>query len=142
MTGETALLHASCVALDEDRALLILGPSGAGKSGLALRLMALGAQLVADDQTEVTARGGALYASCPAPIRGRIEARGVGILNAPALHRARLRLAADLGRPETERLPQRHVMMLLGTSLELVLGSQSDHLPAALLCYLRGGRHA
>ena len=46
-------LHASCVALDPGRAVLILGPSGAGKSRLALGLMALGAHLVADDQVEL-----------------------------------------------------------------------------------------
>jgi HPr kinase/phosphorylase len=142
LSDGSTLLHASCVALDAGRGLLILGPSGSGKSALALRLMALGAMLVADDQTLVTAGEDALHATCPAPIRGRIEARGVGILTAPALPRARLRLAVDLGRTETERLPQRHALTLLGTTLELVAGSQSDHFPAAMLCYLRGGREA
>ena len=45
----TINLHASAVALD-GRGALLLGASGAGKSGLALRLMALGARLVADDR--------------------------------------------------------------------------------------------
>ena len=55
-----AVLHGSCVALAAPpgvlpRGVLILGPSGAGKSTLALRLMALGATLVADDRVEVSA---------------------------------------------------------------------------------------
>ena len=136
------ILHATTVALGADRGLLILGPSGSGKSGLALQLMALGAQLVADDRTQVREEGGALVATCPAALRGRIEARGIGILNAPALPRARLILAIDLGQTETERLPPRRSITLLGTTCDLVQGSQSNHFPAALLCYLKYGRYA
>ncbi|MEO1532556.1 MAG: serine kinase, partial [Pseudomonadota bacterium] len=50
-------LHASAVALGE-RGLLILGPSGAGKTRLALELVALGAELVADDRVIVEAHEG------------------------------------------------------------------------------------
>lgn len=134
-----ALLHASCVALD-GRGLLILGPSGSGKSGLALRLMALGARLVADDQTEVVAQGGALIARAPATISGLIEARGVGILRADPLPQAAIVLAVDLGQQEVQRLPRRHVITLQGVTIDLVLASQSAHFEAALCCYLRGQR--
>lgn len=134
-------LHASSVALGPDRGLLVLGPSGSGKSALALRLMALGAHLVADDRTEIIATDGALYATCPAAITGLIEARGVGLLTAPALPRARLILAVDLGQSEPDRLPAFRSVTILGTALPLVLGSRSAHFPAALLCYLQGGRH-
>ncbi|WP_328756763.1 HPr kinase/phosphorylase [Fuscibacter oryzae] len=129
------------MALGADRGLLVLGPSGAGKSALALQLMALGAQLVADDRTEVTATQTGLYATCPPAIAGLIEARGVGILNAPALPRARLVLAVDLGQTESDRLPPFRSVTIMGTALPLVLGSQSAHFPSALLCYLQGGRH-
>lgn len=137
--GET--LHASCVALGPDRGLLVLGPSGSGKSALALRLMALGARLVADDRTEVARTDQGLIATCPPAIAGLIEARGVGILTAPALPRARLVLAVDLGQTEPDRLPPFRSVTIMGTALPLVLGSQSAHFPAALLCYLQGGRH-
>ncbi|MBP6738093.1 MAG: serine kinase [Rhodobacteraceae bacterium] len=136
------ILHATTVALGEDRGLLILGPSGSGKSGLALQLIALGAQLVADDRTTVHDEGGALIATCPPALRGRIEARAVGILNAPHLPRARLILAVDLGQTETERLPPRRSVTITTTPLDLVLGSASSHLPSALLCYLLHGRGA
>ncbi|MDX5349528.1 MAG: serine kinase, partial [Paracoccaceae bacterium] len=49
MTPGPQIVHATSVAVD-GRGLLILGPSGAGKSSLALRLIALGARLVADDR--------------------------------------------------------------------------------------------
>ena len=48
------ILNASCVAW-QGRGALILGRSGAGKSALALQLMALGADLVSDDRTELLA---------------------------------------------------------------------------------------
>jgi len=133
------LLHASCVAV-AGRGLLILGPSGAGKSGLALQLMALGADLVADDQTEVRFENATLIARCPPTIHGLIEARGLGILRAPALAETTLALAVDLGQTETDRLPPRRSLTLFDYAPDLVFGSQSRHFPAGLLCYLKGAR--
>jgi HPr kinase/phosphorylase len=117
-----------------------MGPSGSGKSALALQLMAFGAQLVADDQTEIMAQGDGLIASCPNALRGLIEARGLGILRADSIAQAKLVLVVDLSQRETDRMPPRRNVTLLGVPLELVLGSQSNHFPAAVLCYLKGGR--
>ncbi len=140
MTGPLTL-HASCVAV-QGRGLLILGASGAGKSGLALQLMALGAQLVADDRTIVTRDGDGLLATCPATISGLIEARGVGILNAAPLAQAPIELVADLDTAETDRLPPRRKITLLGHEVDLVLRSQNDHFASALYVYLVTGRNA
>ena len=52
-------LHASCVAIN-GQAVLLAGASGTGKSDLALRLIDHGAQLVADDQTELSLQNGVL----------------------------------------------------------------------------------
>jgi HPr kinase/phosphorylase len=136
-----APIHASCVALGA-RGLLILGPSGSGKSALALRLMALGAVLVADDQTLLHREGDALIARCPPPLSGLIEARFVGLLRTTPQAQARIALVVDLAQHETARIPARRAVTLQGVTLDLVLRAQSDHFPAALLCYLAGGRAA
>ena len=104
---EPLCLHASCVAL-AGRGVLICGKSGSGKSALALQLMAYGAVLVADDRTLVAREGGRLTARAPAPIRGLIEARGMGLISAKASAAAALIACADLDQVETERLPQPH----------------------------------
>ena len=85
LSSET--IHASCVAID-GRAVLIEGRSGEGKSDLALRLIDRGAMLVSDDQTICQRQDGALHARPPATIAGRIEVRGVGIIDMPHLERA------------------------------------------------------
>jgi HPr kinase/phosphorylase len=139
--ADATTLHASCVALD-GRGLLILGPSGAGKSGLALQLMALGAQLVADDRCLVQRRDADLIASAAPNLSGLIEARGLGILHSPALPETAIHLVVDLAQPETERLPPRRSVTILDTTRDLVFGSQAAHFPAAVLCYLRHGRFA
>lgn len=135
------ILHGSCVAVD-GRGLLILGPSGSGKSSLALQLIGLGAVLVADDRTDVSVAGANLIARCPAPIRGLIEARGVGLLRSPTADSAVITLVADLGQPEDQRLPPLRKITILGCEVDLVLQAQNGHFPQALLLYLQHGRQA
>jgi serine kinase of HPr protein (carbohydrate metabolism regulator) len=77
LSSET--MHASTVAID-GRAVLITGLSGAGKSDLALRLLDRGFVLVSDDQTIVKRQSDRLIASCPPTIAGKLEIRGVGIV--------------------------------------------------------------
>jgi len=133
-------IHASAVAIG-GRGLLILGPSGAGKSSLALALMAQGALLVADDRVQLSVRDGGLVAACPAPLLGRIEARGVGILSAAAAAGpVPVVQVVDLGRAETMRLPPRRSITLHGVGLPLVLGPMGPHLAPALRQLLLGGR--
>lgn len=132
-------LHASCVAVN-GRGLLVLGKSGAGKSALALQLMALGAELVADDRTDLWREEDRIFATAPPALAGLIEARGVGILRVPALDRAEIGLVADLDQRECNRLPPLRHMMVLGTRLPLVHGAENAHLAPALLQYLRHHR--
>lgn len=134
-------LHASCVAFD-GRGLLILGSTGSGKSALALGLMALGAKLVADDRTHLARRGDRVVASAPEAIGGLIEARGLGILSVDALEEVAVDTVIDLDRMEQERLPQKRVISLLGRDFPLLHGPATPYLPAALLQYFKGGRHA
>ena len=77
LSSET--VHATAVAMN-GRAVLIAGRSGAGKSDLALRLIDRGAVLVSDDQTMTLRRDGKLLASPPANLAGKMEVRGLGIV--------------------------------------------------------------
>lgn len=135
------LVHASCVAL-AGRGLLILGPSGSGKSTLALQMMGLGATLVADDQVALRRHGDQVLAEAPARLRGLIEARGVGLLQAEASGAVPLVLAVDLAEAEPDRLPPQRQITLLAWPIPLVLGRGAHHLSFALLQYLKGGRQA
>lgn len=103
--------------------------------------MSLGAQLVSDDLTRLDRVEDALVATCPNPaLRGLIEARGLGILQAPWIESAELGLAVDLAQTESERLPPFRTVTILGSALPLVLHAQNDHFPDALMLYLRHGR--
>ena len=102
MTVGGELVHGTCVALGR-RGALLRGSPGSGKSDLALRFMALPSEgvllpsLVADDQVFVEANAdGALMASPPASIAGKIEVRGLGIVEVPFLAGAQLVLVCDL----------------------------------------------
>jgi serine kinase of HPr protein (carbohydrate metabolism regulator) len=96
-------LHASCVAIG-DHAVLIEGPSGSGKSDLALRLIDRGARLVSDDYTVLIRSGGALLARAPDTIRGRIEVRGIGIVEMEPGERVPVALVVRLVE-QVERMP-------------------------------------
>ena len=93
-------LHSNCVAID-GKGLLIVGASGAGKSTLTLQLLAIGADLVSDDQTIITLDGKRLKAEAPLSIRGLIEARGLGILTVPSIASAAIKAIIDLDYIET-----------------------------------------
>ncbi len=132
-------VHASCVAVS-GKALLITGPSGVGKSSLALDLMALGADLVADDQTALHLNGTRVIAACPPAIAGRIEARGIGLLNARPAGPTPLAAIVDLATSERDRLPPFREAVLLGQPLPLLHKAGNTAFPAALMQYLKAGR--
>lgn len=99
------MLHASSVAIG-GQAVLITGLSGSGKSDLALRLIDRGATLLSDDYTLVTRAGSDLTASAPATIKGKLEVRGLGIIDMIAVDSAPVALIVRLGE-DVPRLPER-----------------------------------
>ena len=132
--------HASCVAFGA-KAILIRGASGSGKSSLALELMGLGAQLVADDR--VCLRRGAqhILARPPETLEGLIEARGVGLLKVP-FRPAPLSLIVDLDQVETRRFPEKMCTEVLGLTLPFLKKVESPIFGAALAHLIQFGRIA
>ena len=97
-------IHASCVRLGTS-GVLLLGRSGSGKSDLALRLIANGARLVADDRVELFVQSGRLKARPPRALAGLMEINGLGIVAQPHVAQAVIALAVQLdARPA--RLPK------------------------------------
>jgi len=117
LSSETT--HASTVAVD-GRAVLISGPSGSGKSDLALRLLDRGFTLVSDDQTIVRRDGNRLIASAPPTIKGKLEIRGVGIVEMETVADVPVALYVELT-SEIVRLPDdRRERPVLGVNLPLI----------------------
>lgn len=117
LSSET--IHASCVAV-EGKAVLISGPSGSGKSDLALRLIDRGFTLVSDDQTIVRKSGDRLLATAPPTIAGKLEIRGIGIIDMEMVQDVPVALMVELT-SDIRRLPddsrERHI---LGTAIPLI----------------------
>lgn len=109
------LVHATTVAIG-GRGVLISGPSGSGKSDLALRLIDRGAALVSDDRTLVTADGGAAIASAPAAIAGKLEVRGLGILDVSMAGPTPLALCVALTEA-MDRLPEPRTRIVASAEL-------------------------
>lgn len=120
------LLNCTCVAVG-GRGLLIEGPPGAGKSSLALALIDRGAALVGDDGVALEPRGAQLWAHPPPNIAGKLEIRGVGIIDLPARSAP---LALVLVLEETQRLPEPGTVTIEGCPLPRLAFRAGDALAA------------
>jgi len=112
-------LHASAVAV-EGRAVLISGPSGSGKSDLALRLIDRGFTLVSDDRTIVRKEDSRLIASAPERTKGKLEIRGIGIVDMETVDHVPVALVVELT-SEIQRMPDdARERPILGTPIPLI----------------------
>jgi HPr kinase/phosphorylase len=136
-------VHASAVALD-GMGVLICGASGSGKSTLALELMALGADLIADDGIRIDLGqepGSVPFLERPDTATDLIESRGIGLLRAGSIHgRAPLELVIDLDTAEPERLPPRRNVTTGSVERPLILGAGHPSLAVSVAWMLRHGR--
>jgi hypothetical protein len=129
-------LHATCVAI-RGIGVLIAGASGTGKSDLALRLIDRGAMLVSDDYTELTPTAAGLIASPPATIAGKLEIRGIGLVEMPHVESARIGLYVGFGTPE--RMPHRAHRIVAGVAVpELIVSPFEASTPIKVELALAG----
>ena len=115
------IVHAGLVALRQHgawRGVLVEGPSGAGKSDLALRSLGEGFRLVADDRTLLWVSGGRLFGRAPDTLAGRVEVRGLDVVEESQLPFAEVALAVICAAPE--RIPDPEFVERLGISLPLL----------------------
>jgi serine kinase of HPr protein (carbohydrate metabolism regulator) len=112
-------IHATSVAIG-GRAVLLMGPSGSGKSDLALRLIDRGATLVSDDYTALTNISGTLHAAAPPTIAGKIEVRGLGILEISHIDDVPVALLVRLGARIERMPPDGRTMTLEGICLPMI----------------------
>jgi HPr kinase/phosphorylase len=94
------VVHGTAVEID-GWAVLLTGQSGSGKSDLALRLIDRGAVLVGDDYVAIDAD---LSVHPQSEIAGKLEVRGIGIIDVANRPSSPLRLVVELGE-DGERLP-------------------------------------
>jgi|TARA_B110000438_G_C15651424_1_gene579722 serine kinase of HPr protein (carbohydrate metabolism regulator) len=113
-------VHATTLQLD-GKGVMLCGPSSSGKSDLGLRLIENGALLVADDRTNLSLDQNMVLASSPAEISGKIEVRGVGIINLKVIEKVQLALVVDLIEAVVvQRMPSEEKIDLLGIKLPLI----------------------
>lgn len=133
-----AIVHATCISLS-GRGLLIKGASGSGKSALALQLLAYGCKLVADDRVVLSIDGGNLMADAPPSLPKMIEARGIGLIPVVLSGPARLVAAVDMDTLETDRLPEKRDVSLIGQNIPLYYKVEEPHFAAGLVQMLKQG---
>jgi hypothetical protein len=114
------------------RGVLIEGSAGAGKSDLALRALDAGFRLVADDRVELWTSAGRLFGRAPPTLAGRLEVRGLGVVETCALSFAAVALVARCG--PAERLPDPAFAQFLGVCAPLI---ELDPLEASAPAKLR-----
>jgi serine kinase of HPr protein (carbohydrate metabolism regulator) len=120
-------IHATAIVLGE-QGVLLRGPSGSGKTRLAAALIDVWqsdgafASLVGDDRVRVTSVNGRLLARPHPVIAGKMEARGLGILEMAHEPAATIVLVIDLDNHVPERLPDRRerVVIIEGNALPVV----------------------
>lgn len=104
------------------RGALLEGLSGVGKSDLALRAVATGWRLAADDRVLIWTSDGRLFGRAPSTLRDLLEVRGVGVLPAAALRQVEIVLVAacESADAELDRVPIAERRDVLGLSLPVV----------------------
>lgn len=132
-TGAGPTVHASAVVVGE-AGILIRGPSGSGKSSLARRLVeaatrrGLFARILGDDRLHLAAEHGRLVARPHPLIAGKLEVRGLGIVDQAHVPAAVIRLCVDCGSAPLDRLPGTDQLyeILAGVTVRRIVAGPGD----------------
>jgi hypothetical protein len=131
---DAQILHAGLIAQRVSglwQGVLVCGPAGSGKSDLALRALAFGFSLVADDRVVLWASEGRLYGRAPQTLAGLIEVRGLDVVRLGAVPLCEVALVAEAG--PGERIPEPAFADILGLRIpKLVLPLGEPSAPAKL----------
>ena len=123
MGGHRETVHGTVIGIDGN-GVLLKGEPGSGKSDLALRFLEAGASLVADDQVVLRLNKGQVFAEAPPQLSGRMEIRGIGIVDVPAISEVCLKMVVLLSsKGEIERLPKLESTKILGIIVPVILVS-------------------
>ena len=125
------IMHATCVDINGS-GVLIIGRSGAGKSSLAINLLALGSNLVADDQCELVKKNNRFRISKPASLPNSIEIRGIGLVSVPMVVETSLDWVVNMDEAETERMPNLRFTEIGGYRVPTVFGKDVDDLASRI----------
>lgn len=117
LSSETA--QACCVAID-GRAVLIEGRPEEARTDLLLRLIDRGATLVAAERTLCAREGRVLLASPPADAAGRIEVRGLGIIQREHVERMPVALVVVILDSPPRHPEERRTRTLAGIELPVL----------------------
>ncbi|MEM8787998.1 MAG: serine kinase [Pseudomonadota bacterium] len=131
-------VHASCVAV-EGRGALITGRSGAGKSQLAMKMIGLGAELIADDQVELHFDPDRIALRPPVALAGLIEVRGMGIVRLAHAMSAELVLVVDMDTAHEARFPHLRNTYFTNLWFPLIAGRGRPNLAYEVMACLRSG---
>jgi serine kinase of HPr protein (carbohydrate metabolism regulator) len=137
-------IHATAIALGAF-GVLIEGPSGSGKTSLALAAIehmsnkGLFAALVADDQCLIETANNRVIASCPLPLTGLVEMRGLGIVKHPNITSSVIMdiVIRMVEHNQIERMPEPETTTIAGLHLPVFkLPARQIAMSLPLLCQL------
>lgn len=104
-------IHANAIMF-HSRVFLLRGKSASGKSDLCLRLIYHGGILISDDRTLILRdKNNILYVAPPDNLAGKIEIRGIGIVDMPYMKNAPIDIICDLSE-KYPRYPEKNIYSL------------------------------
>ena len=138
LSNRSKILHATSIDI-LGRGASIIGESGFGKSSLAIKLIAMGADLVSDDQTLFEYKNGKIILSKPETCPPAIEARGLGLIALPTEKKTELFYFIKLTNKIIERLPRIATKICFGKEIQLIPFNAKSGNEAALFLRLKYG---